>query len=432
MKFPGKRKNKHYFPVTQKERIPFNYNFSEKGSVYVVGIDQPLVDIEAHVPEDYLSKYGIPKGQSVILPDSAAEEIYQNLKKEKLIKGEYPGGAIGNTLHNYSVISDSKSVLLGVINQNIKVGDYAYNYICNTSATVDLSYLQPHDGSMGQAYCFITPDGERSFGISVGCMNELKEDNIPDELIANSSILLLTVYLLRDENSPIFKSTMKAVKIAKENDIPIILTLGTEGLIQDKKEFLEKFVKDYVNVVAMNGDESRAFTGFDDPLLAGEKCLDVTDFALITVGAHGLYVCAHTDKEVARPTKDLLHSKSIPEYNMYEYSRAMLKKDCREPIKIYSHINPYMGGPRVITSTNGAGDASLSALIHDIVANKYHREIVPSSSKHARGFLSYSSISQISKYANRVSYEVIAQNSPRLITALPEREDSLEESYWDR
>lgn len=46
--------------------------------------------------------------------------------------------------------------------------------------------------------------------------------------------------------------------------------------------------------------------------------------------------------------------------------------------------------------------------------------------------LTYSSLSQICKYANRVSYEVLTQHSPRLSRALPEREDSLEEAYWDR
>jgi inosine kinase len=30
-----------------------------------------------------------------------------------------------------------------------------------------------------------------------------------------------------------------------------------------------------------------------------------------------------------------------------------------------------------------------------------------------------------------VSYEVLAQNSPRLTRGLPEREDSLQEAYWE-
>jgi inosine kinase len=46
--------------------------------------------------------------------------------------------------------------------------------------------------------------------------------------------------------------------------------------------------------------------------------------------------------------------------------------------------------------------------------------------------LTYSSLSQLAKYANRVSYEVIVQKSPRLIHGLPEKETALEEAYWDK
>lgn len=432
MKFPGKRKNKHYFPTTQKGRISFDYDFTRKGSVYIVGIDQLLVDVEAMVSDTFIKEHGLLKGQSIVLNDQVAEELYKFLKQGQLITGEYPGGAVGNTLHNYSVLSDSKSILFGVINKNITVGDYAYKYICNTCSLVDLSYLLPCDGQMGKAICFITPDGERSFAICKGKMDDLDPDYINESLIKKSALLLISAYLLRDESTMLFRSTMKAVNIAKNNDIPVALSLGTECLVRDKNSFFTQFIKEYVNVLAMNDHEAFALTNKEDPLLAGEYCLDMADLALITVGPHGLYLCGHVDKGIARETKNQLHTKSIPDYNKYEYSRAMLKKNCQQPIKIYSHINPYMGGPGKVANTNGAGDAALAALLHDISSNSYHREMVPKSPKHVHKFLTYSSLAQISKYANRVSYEVLEQNSPRLLRGLPEKEDSLEESYWEK
>jgi inosine kinase len=71
-------------------------------------------------------------------------------------------------------------------------------------------------------------------------------------------------------------------------------------------------------------------------------------------------------------------------------------------------------------------------LLHDITANAYHKTNVPNSSKHKFTWLTYSSLAQVCKYANRVSYQVLNQHSPRLTRGLPEREDSLEEAYWDR
>lgn len=431
MKFPGKRKTKHYFPVTESGRIPFAPDFSERGNVYIVGIDQLIVDIEADVPFEFLEKYHIQKGESAVLDDKIVEEIYRELKRTQAIHGEYAGGAIGNTLHNYSVLSDSRSVALGAISKNISVGDYAFKYICTTNSFVDFSYLKPVDGPMGRAFCLLTPDRERSFAIGKGIMNELTVDYVPEEIIRGAAALLVSAYSLRDEKSSMYQSNFTACEYAKKHNVPVVLSLGTSTLIRSRPEFFNQFIKDYVSVLAMNEEEALALTGIADPLLSCEKLLESCDLILMTVGPRGLYIAGHVDEQYKRETKDLIHSKSIAEYNKFEYSRAMKKVDCQKPLKIYTHINPYMGGPGIIKNTNGAGDAALSALLHDMASNVYHRQVTPNSPKHVAPFLTYSSIHQVSKYCNRASFEVLKQNSPRLMKGLPAREESLEDAYWD-
>jgi inosine kinase len=430
MKFPGRRNTKHYFPVEEKHRSSFDGEINRPGNVYVVGIDQLLVDIEIPVQDDFLNKHQFKKGESFVINDDLAEKIYWEHKNSGHITGEFPGGAVGNTLHNFSILADSPSVALGTINKNIEVGDYAFKYICNTSSKVNLTYLQPCPRPMGRALCFVSPDGERTFAISKGCMNDMSPDFLPVEIIQKSAALLVSAYTFRDESAPLAKSTFRAVEIAKAANVPVVLSLGTSGLVEEKKDMLLEFIPKYVSVVAMNEAEALTFTGIKDPLLAAEKVLDLCDMVLLTVGARGLYIGALTDSSVARLTKEPLHTKSIIEYNKLEYSRAMMRQDCENPIKVYTHINPFRGGPMTIKNTNGAGDAALAAVLHDLAANLYHRQKIPNSPKHDARFLSYSSISQISKYANRVSFEVLSQNSPRLLRGLPEREDGLEEAYW--
>ena len=431
MKFPGKRKNKHYFPVASKGRESADPHSLQTEPFYLVGIDQLLVDIECRADPEFLDRHNLKKGQSQILGDSAAEAIYRVLKTEGRILGEYAGGSVGNTLHNYSVLSEERSVALGAITRSITVGDYAFKYIRNTSAKVDLSYLQPSGNPMGRAMCFVTPDGERTFGISKGCMNDLAPEFIPVEVIEKASALLISSYILRDEKDSIFSSTVKACETALKAKVPVVMTLGTSFLIESKKDFFREFIKKYVTCVAMNDLEALALTGLNDPLLAAESALELADLVLLTVGPHGLYLAGYVDEQFARKTTHKLHTKSIVDYNMYEFSRPMRKSDCAKPIKIYTHINPFLGGPLVIKNTNGAGDGALAAILHDLGARKYHQAKVPNSPKNLVNALSYSSLSQISKYANRVSFEVLAQNSPRLMRALPEKEDSLQEAYWD-
>ncbi len=432
MRFPGKRKNKHYFPVTERDRITFAPDPGDASPIYIVGIDQLLVDIEARVEEAELEALGLSKGQSMLLDDATVDRLYTRLKQEGRVAGEFSGGSIGNTLHNYSVLADDRSCLLGTITHHITVGDYAFHYIRSTSARVDLNHLHPCTGPMGRAFCFVTPDGERSFGISRGIMDELPPEAVPMTLIQDAAALVITAYLLRNERAPIFEATLKAMRIAHAAGVPIVISLGTEALVREKRSFFVDIIREYGTILAGNFEEACTLTGQTDPLLAAADALDLADLVLLTHGQQGLYIGAHVDRTLARETKDMIFSKSIPEYNLFEYSRAMRRADCTDPLKIYSHINPYLGGPSVIRNTNGAGDAALAALLHDLTANIYHRGVSPTSPKHQASFLTYSSIHQICKYANRVSFEVLRRNSPRLMQALPEREDNLEEAYWEK
>lgn len=434
MKFPGQRKSKHYFPVKSRDPLLAQLTkIEEPFSTYICGIDQTLVDIEAKVEDELLTRYGLPKGNSTLLSDEQAEALYEELKRNQLISDEFAGGTIGNTVHNYSVLADDKSVLFGVMSKNIEVGSYSYCYLCHTSSRVDLNYLQPVEGPIGRCFTLISACGERTFAISKGSMDKLTAEYIDKDIIQDSSALVLTAYLMRaNADDGITDAAMHAIQYAKEAEVPVVLTLGTRFLIAEDPTWWQNFIKANVNILAMNEDEAEALTGHKDPLLACEAALEWCDMILLTAGPVGLYTAGYTDDSEKRNTVHPLLPGAIPEFNRHEFSRPKLKEDCPNPIKVYAHISPYMGGPERIRNTNGAGDGALSALLHDLSANTFHKTNVPGSSKHKRDGLCYSSFSQICKYANRVAFEVLAQHSPRLSRGLPEREDCLEESYWER
>lgn len=434
MKFPGQRKSKHYFPVHARDPLVTQAQTNKKMTrTHIIGIDQTLVDIEARVPDSFIETYKLSKGHSLVIDDETAEALYQQLKQDELISNEFAGGTIGNTLHNYSVLADDKSTLLGVMSSDIEIGSYGYRYLCNTSSRMDLNYLQGVTGAIGRCFALISDDGERTFAISEGQMNQLLPESIPESIFENASALVLTAYLVRcKKGDPMPEATMQAIKYAKKYDVPVVLTLGTKFVIQDDPVFWQDFLNDNISVVAMNEDEAEALTGHADPLLAADKTLDWVDLVLCTAGPVGLYMAGYTEDSAKRTTSLPLLPGAIAEFNQYEFSRPTIKAACDVPIKVYSHIAPYMGGPEKIKNTNGAGDAALSALLHDMAANRYHKENVPNSSKHQYPYLTYSSFSQVCKYANRASYEVLVQHSPRLSRGLPEREDSLEEAYWER
>lgn len=432
MRFPGRRKQRHYFPVDKKDPLTNKLSNNIKlEHPYVVGMDQTIVDIEAHISQALLDDYKLKKGLSQLVDNKSAESLYEYLLQNNLIIDQHAGGTIGNTMHNYSVLADDRSVLYGVMSQNIHVGNYAYRYLCNTSSKVDLQHLQPVNGAIGRAFTLITEDGERTFAIDSGMMNRLSPDFIDEEIIKHSSAFVVSAYFTRcSGEDSLDKAALKAIEYANKHKIPVVLTLGTRFMIDEKPQWWRDFVKKHVQILAMNEEEAEALVGTSDPLLACEKALELVDLVLCTAGPQGLYMAGYTDEGHKRKSQYALLPGSIPEFNRYEFSRPIAKERCPNPIKIYSHIAPYMGGPDEIKNTNGAGDGALAAVLHEISANDFHKMNVPDSSKHQVPAITYSSLAQICKYANRVSFEVLSQSSPRLSKGLPEREDSLEQAYW--
>lgn len=433
VRFPGRRKHKHYFPVHARDPL-FQAAGLEQTTArtHVVGVDQTLVDIDARVPDDVLARYGLPKGASTVIASDEALRLYDELLTSGQISYEFAGGTVGNTLHNYSLLADDSSILLGVMSETIRVGTSGYRYLSNTSSRVNLDHLQPVDGPIGRCFALVTPDGERTFAISEGKMNGLLPESIVPTIFDEASALVISAYLLRCKaGDPMPDATLRAIELAKARQVPVVLTLGTRFVIAERPAFWRQFIADHVDIVAMNEEEAESLTGEADPLLACDRALELCDVALCTAGATGLYLAGHTDDAVKRETRYPLLPGAIPEFNRHEFSRPMRRAACATPIKVFAHIAPYHGGPARITSTNGAGDAALAAVLHDMAANRYHRARVPNSSKHAREFLTYSSISQVCRYANRVSYEVLAQAAPRLTRGLPQREEGLDdEAYW--
>jgi inosine kinase len=433
VRFPGRRKHKHYFPVHARDPLFAHAGIEPpRAKTHVVGVDQTLVDIDARVPEDLLTRFALPKGGSTIIPSDVAARLYDELLGAHLISYEFAGGTVGNTLHNYSLLADDASILLGVMSESIRLGTSGYRYLSNTSSRVNLDHLQPVDGPIGRCFALVTPDGERTFAISAGLMNQLRPESIPEAVFDEASALVISAYNLRCQpGEPMPDATRRAIELARARGVPVVLTLGTRFVIAERPDFWRDFIRDSVDVLAMNEEEGEALTGSADPLVACDRALELTSLVLCTAGPVGLYLAGYTDDDVKRETRYPLLPGAIPEFNRYEFSRPILRAKCQHPVRVHAHIAPYHGGPTRITSTNGAGDAALAALLHDMTANRYHRASVPNSSKHVRDFLTYSSMSQVCRYANRVSYEVLVQSSPRLTRALPEREEGLDdEKYW--
>ena len=415
MRFPGIRKAKYYFPVTEK-KSSLEENTSTK-PWYLLGLDEVIVDLEIHgCPQSLLPELGLIAGESVWF---SADEIARLLSRVSELGLEVrfaAGGTTANTLCNYTHLSGEPAILLGAIPDTIRPGSPAFAYVAQTPKAVNLDHLVPIAGEVGIAVTCFTPDGERSFAVAPGISGNYGPDDIDEAVVKRASVVVTSIYCLANPDRPIAKAAIRMMEIAHENGIPVAFGMGTSALVRRMRDEVREILKKYVNIAAMNAREAEALTGHEDPLLAGNALLNDVDAVLITEGARGLTMCGYTDDQVKRATRDGLHSGAIENYNQYEYSRLVMKKHCETPVRVFTHIHPYLGGPQKLCNTSGAGDAALAAILHDVAATRYHAANVPDSKKHSMGleFLTYSSLSRNAQYSNRVAYEVLRNNSPRL------------------
>ncbi|MDY0060470.1 MAG: inosine/guanosine kinase [Myxococcota bacterium] len=418
MRFPGPRVAKYYFPVTEKKTaVTPPAERLDGGAWYVVGLDEVIVDLEVQgVPPELLPELGLVLGESVQLSPLAMKGLLEEILRRGLRWRYAAGGTVANTLCNYTHLSGEPALLLGAIESCIRPGSAAFAYVAQTPKAVSLEHLLARDGQVGIAVTCFTPDGERSFGVAPGISGDYPAEAVPAHVVQGAALVLTSLYCLADPQRPIAGAAMRLMQLAHEAGVPVAFGLGTASLVRRMREELIAVLKSYVTIAAMNAREAEALTDEVDPLLAAQRLLEWVDVVVLTEGARGLTLAGHTDESVKRATRESVRSKTIPEYNRWEFSRLVRRRDCLQPLPIYSHIHPYLGGPEVLSNTSGAGDAALAALLHDIAANRYHRESVPDSKKHSAAipFLSYSSLSRSAQYGNRVAYEVLRSCSPRL------------------
>ncbi len=382
---------------------------------YLVGLDQILVDMEVHADAEFAADLGVIPGESVVLSSDRHEALLARIARAQLPCRYAPGGSVGNTLNNYTHLSGEPAVLLGQVQKTMEAGSPAFHYVAQTPGAIDLRYLVPMEGATGTAITFVAPSGERSFAVAPGISTQFGADDVPEELVANAAALVVSLYTLRDPDWPIAVATRRAMAVARDAGVPVAFGMGTASLVEPNRDMLKELLAEYVTIAAMNEREAEALTGQDDALLACRDIMQWVDLVLVTEGARGLTLGGWVDDASKRATRYPVHSGALPDYNEWEFSRMMRKEDCVEPVAAFSHIHPYKGGPDRLVNTNGAGDAALAAILHDVAANRYHQESVPKSSKHAGGpFLTYSSLSRSAQYGNRVAYEVLRGSSPRL------------------
>ncbi|MEE8397272.1 MAG: adenosine kinase [bacterium] len=248
----------------------------------VFGIENPLIDLLAQVPDEFLDGVGLEKNK-MYLVDSERHQALLSALRDIAVRAE-PGGSCANTLLGIAQLG-GKAAYCGKVGAD----DHGRVYIQKLEAGGVTSYINAQGSLTGSTVILITPDASRTMNTFLGACQELGPADVPLDALGASREVYLTGYLWDTPNQQ--EAALAALNEARKRGIPVVMSLADPFCVERHKEDFERILKDYVGLVFANRDEALAVTGTDNTQQALRVLRNWCPGAAITLGAAGALVC---------------------------------------------------------------------------------------------------------------------------------------------
>ncbi|KAH7820671.1 putative adenosine kinase [Monocercomonoides exilis] len=217
----------------------------------VLAISDALMDVVLRVSEAQLSSIGLTKGASFPIDEKITEKILDMMNTVNAEK--CPGGSPTNTIFSCSSLG-LKCAYVGCVGND----ENGYDYINSLRTNEIDTYVSIKKGCSAVCYTFITPDGQRSFGLDFGVTKQLEEYEILHSLIEEAQFLHFSAYELRGD-TPLSRATMHAIEHARLSRTQISIDMGDAFLIEVCFDKLMELFKERLDIIFANEDEANAF-----------------------------------------------------------------------------------------------------------------------------------------------------------------------------
>ncbi len=244
----------------------------------IIGIGNALVDVLTQMKDDrLLEELELPRGSMQLVDAERMAQIQE--KSKNLEKQRASGGSAANTIHGLAKMG-METAFIGSVGKD-ETGRFFEEDLKNSGITPILFYS---DTASGISNVMISPDGERTLGTFLGAALELGPEMLSKENFEGYDILHVEGYLV--QNHALLETILK---LAKEAGLKVSLDLASYNVVEDNLDFLHDMVKNYVDIVFANEEESKAFTG-KEPEGALDDIARLTDIAVVKVGSKGSMV----------------------------------------------------------------------------------------------------------------------------------------------
>lgn len=251
----------------------------------VVGMGNALVDIIAHVDDDFLGRFGIVKGSMNLIDTERAIELYAAMDAAV----EMSGGSAANTMCGVRSFG-GRAAYIGKV-----AGDPLGEVFDHDMRAVGVSFRSGDDPGVptGRSMIVVTPDAQRTMNTYLGASSLLGPDDVDFDVVAAGAVLYMEGYLFdRDEAKAAFRA---AGEVAHKHGRRVALTLSDSFCVDRHRDDFVDLVADQVDILFGNTDELLSLYQVEDLAAAIDRVRAECELAVITASAAGSYIVTSGD-----------------------------------------------------------------------------------------------------------------------------------------
>ena len=253
----------------------------------ILGIGNAIVDVLSKTDDDFLVAEDLHKGSMNLIDSERAEYLYSKMGPAI----EASGGSAGNTIFGIASLGGNPAYFGKVAKDQL--GEIFTHDMRSLGAHFETSPLI--DGApTARSMILITPDGERTMNTYLGACVELSEQDIDEQVVADSGITYMEGYLWDKENAK--HAFRKAARVAHEAGRQVSISLSDSFCVDRfRDEFLELIQSGQVDIVFANEPEIKSLYQTADRVTAINAIRKDAKLAAITLGEEGSLVVTENE-----------------------------------------------------------------------------------------------------------------------------------------
>lgn len=217
-----------------------------KTSPSLLGISNAIVDVLAHVEEDFLADIGAPKGSMTLIDQERAVDIYGKMGPAT----EMSGGSVANTIAGFASLGGRASYI-GRVHDD-QLGRIFQHDMKSLGVEVRLPPA-PDGAPTARCYILISADGQRTMQTYLGASLELAAADVTEAAVGSADVMLLEGYLWDTPGQQ--AAANAAFEIARRNGISVVLSLSDDQCVDRHREQFLAAVSNHVKLVIADDSE---------------------------------------------------------------------------------------------------------------------------------------------------------------------------------